>query len=203
MKLEECLEKFIKHRTKELVITNVGDVQRFLCGMSHKDTNLYGIQMSYTAPFSLGLALALPNRKIVALDGDGSTLMGLGAMTTIASISPRNLLVIIFNNQSYDGGGGVPSYCAGKANLELIAKGAGIENVAGVKTIDEFERALVKALGENQLNYIVAYVESRRGKGPGPSPFLDHVENTIRFQRALIDEGLVEPWHDGVGTHYY
>jgi len=81
----DALKIFAAERKEELVITGVGAVGRELYKVGHKDTNLYKIQMGFVSPMGLGLALALPQRKVVVIEGDGSALMGLGAWATIAN----------------------------------------------------------------------------------------------------------------------
>ena len=74
---------------------------------------------------ALGLALALPHRKVVAFDGDGSLLLNLGSLATMANQHPRNLIHIVFDNECYESSRGAPTATAGQADLAAIARGCG------------------------------------------------------------------------------
>ena len=84
--------------------------------------------MGQALPFALGLSIAQPDKKILLITGDGDTLMSLGSMATIANHPMSNLTVLVMDNESYVETGSQPTATAGKTNLELIAKGSGIEN---------------------------------------------------------------------------
>src|SRR5574341_978282 len=103
MKRIDALRVFASERKEELVITGVGAVGRELYKVGHKETNLYKVQMGFVSPMGLGLALSLQQRKVVVLEGDGSALMGLGALATIANEAPENLVLIVFDNGAYEG----------------------------------------------------------------------------------------------------
>ena len=68
-------------------------------------------------PVVLGLALALPHRGVIALDGDGSILLNLGTLSTVGNYAPPNLMSIIFDNESYASTGGLPTATAGNVNV--------------------------------------------------------------------------------------
>ena len=84
--------------------------------------------MGQALPFALGLSISQPDKKILLITGDGDTLMSLGSLATIANHPVSNLTVIVLDNESYVETGSQPTATAGKTNLELIAKGSGIEN---------------------------------------------------------------------------
>ncbi len=82
--------------------------------------------MGQAAPFALGLAIAQPGRRVLLLAGDGETLMGLGALATIASQALANLAVVVLDNESYVETGSQPTATAGSTDLEAVARGCGI-----------------------------------------------------------------------------
>lgn len=198
MKRSEAVNVFAKKRTNEIVITNIALVSRQLYSVGHSDLNLYRIQMGYPLPMGLGLAMALPQRRVIVLDGDGSLLMGLGALTTAANENPKNLGLIVFDNQCYDNPGGLPSATAGKADLAAIARASGIRNSAVCADVDAFDSALAKALASEEIFSVVAKVERTAPEEERipPLPF-DLTENTYIFLRALAKEGLIKPWREG------
>jgi sulfopyruvate decarboxylase subunit beta len=132
----------------------------------------------------LGLALNLPDEKVVVMDGDGSVLMNLGTLTTMARYGPPNLTHIIFDNGSLLSTGGFASHTtSGVTDLAAIARGAGIANVAAVSTPMDFVGAVADAFESNELSVIVAKVEA-----VGPDHFgmdLKLPENAFRFERYI------------------
>ena len=108
--------------------------------MRHKESNLYQINMGMCTPLCLGLALVLPHRRVIAIESDGSVLLNLGAMATLANKRPSNLTVIVFDNQCYMATGGLPTATAGVTDLAAMANGAGIENSCSLSALNEFER---------------------------------------------------------------
>lgn len=198
MKRSEAVNVFAKKRTNEIVLTNIALVSRQVYATCHTDLTLYRIQMGYPLPMGLGLATALPQRKVIVLDGDGSILMGLGTLATAANQNPKNLGLIVFDNECYDNPGGLPSATAGKADLAAIARASGIQNSALCTNVEEFDRALTKALEANEMFCIIAKVERTAPEEERipPLPF-DLTENTYVFLRALANEGLIKPWREG------
>ncbi|HEY6201182.1 MAG TPA: thiamine pyrophosphate-dependent enzyme [Candidatus Binatia bacterium] len=198
MKRSEVVNIFAKKRTEEIVLTNIALVSRQVYAACHTDMTLYRIQMGYPLPMGIGLALALPQRRVIVLDGDGSLLMGLGALATAANENPKNLGLIVFDNQCYDNPGGLPSATAGKADLAAIARAAGVENSVTCSTAAEFQRALDGALAREGLFCIVAKVERTAPEEEKiPTLPFDLTENTYMFLRALTEAGLIKGWREG------
>ncbi len=200
MKRSEAIQCFVKQRNNEIVISGVGNTHVELYHLGHQDTNLYSIQLGYPLPVGLGLALALPSERVVVMEGDGSILLDLGILTTIANHGVKNLTSIIFDNSAYEGGGSDQSATSGKSNLVQIAKGAGITNAVEVSSIEEFEATLKKALKSPDYFFIVAKVEHSKKSYP-PLPF-DKTTNAVLFQRALASKGLTTGYHTAVARHY-
>jgi len=118
------------------------------------------------------------------LDGDGSVLMNLGSLATLARYRPRNLVLIIFDNGSLLSTGGYDSHTAsGVTDLAAIARGAGIEHVAAVDAVVAFGEAAVDAFARDDLSVIVAKVAA-----VGPNHYgmdLQLPENAFRFKRWI------------------
>ncbi|MBI4320798.1 MAG: thiamine pyrophosphate-binding protein [Chloroflexi bacterium] len=132
---------------------------------------------------ALGLALCLPNRKIVVLDGDGALLMNLCALPTIARQSPRNLVHIVFDNERYEGSGGIPTATAAGTDIAAVARGAGFKHACTVRTVEDFKKEALAALERNELSIIVAKVEP--GNAAVPPAEMDEVECKYRFVRHI------------------
>jgi sulfopyruvate decarboxylase subunit beta len=147
--------------------------------------------MGLASSIGLGIALAQPERKVVVIDGDGSVLMNLGGLTTMARSRPNNLVHLIFDNETLlSVGGGAPggyrwftTATASGTDLAAIAKAAGIPRAQTVREVDDFQEASLDAINGDQLTCIVAKVEAEM-----PKSFLMDVhmlENRFEFPRAL------------------
>ena len=169
--------------TNELVITCLGGTAREWHDLKHRDGNLYHTYMSGTSPMALGLALALPNRRVISLDTDGSILMGLTALPTIALQNPSNLIIIVCDNERYEAVDKMPTLTASVADLAGIARKAGIKNVTEVKELPEFQKAIDDAFQANGVSFIVAKVKLSH---PSILHYTLHaVENKYRFVRYI------------------
>jgi len=131
----------------------------------------------------LGLSLCLPDQKVVVLDGDGSLLMNLGSLSTMARYRPKNLVHVVFDNESLLSVGGFPTATSTGTDLEGIARAAGIPAVLTVRVVEDFRTAVKRALEGTQLTTIIAKVEA---KGPaGYVTDLSLIENRFQFRRYI------------------
>jgi len=183
MKRYDCLKAIAPRFGEELVVTNIGAVRHEWQALRPHPANYHLQNLGLTSSMALGLALALPHRKVVAFDGDGSLLLNLGSLATIANQHPRNLIHIVFDNECYESSRGAPTATAGQADLAAIARGAGFANVIAVKTLAEFEEGFLRALKSNDLYFILAKVEA--GAGDVPAAALDSQENKYLFVRYI------------------
>jgi phosphonopyruvate decarboxylase len=138
--------------------------------------------MGYGSSVGLGLALAQPQRRVVVLDGDGSLLMNLGSLVTIASQAPPNLIEVVLENGLWELPGAVPLPAAGRAGLADFARAAGWKNVLEADALDGFTRALERALSEPGPWFLSARVAPGSGKG---LPSLRLVDMTRRLRESL------------------
>lgn len=183
MKRFDCLSQLAPLiKDDDLVVTTLGWVAGEWFAVRHKESNLYQVNMGMCTPLCLGLALVLPHRRVVAIESDGSVLLNLGAMTTLANKCPPNLTVIVFDNQCYMATGGLPTATAGVTDLAAMANGAGIENSYLVSSLNEFEREARAALQRKGPSYIVAKVEAA---GQRMSTDMDGKEGKYRFVRYI------------------
>jgi sulfopyruvate decarboxylase subunit beta len=183
MKRYDCLKTIARHFGEELVVTNIGAVRHEWQALRPHPANYHLQNLGLTSSMALGLALALPHRKVVAFDGDGSLLLNLGSLATIANQHPRNLIHIVFDNECYESSRGAPTATAGQTDLAAIARGAGFANVMTAKTLAEFEEAFLHALKSNDLYFILVKVEA--GAGNVPAAALDSQENKYLFVRYI------------------
>ena len=186
MKRLDALHAIYPQLEKCVVVTIMGAVAAELQSIGHKP-NFFYLQhaMGLASSMGLGIALARPELKVVVLDGDASILMNLGSYTTMARYKPKNLLHVVFDNESLLSVGGFPSATSTGSDLEKIAAGAGVGHVATVTTLDEFTRNFSKAMETDELISIVAKVEAI-----GPAGFvtdLPLLENRFQFKRWMRD----------------
>lgn len=170
---------------QEPIIANLGSASFDLYAEGERDANFYTWgAMGMVSSVGLGVAMAAPDRKVYVLDGDGSLLMNLGSLGTIARQSPPNLVHIVFDNQQWAETGGQPTHTSVDTDLAEIAKGSGIPKVARVSTVEAFEEVLDLAITEDGPWCIVAEIEER---GHGPRPDVRVEENLLRFRRTFTD----------------
>src|SRR6267154_1589554 len=143
----ECLRSIYSELHECLVVTIMGAAATELHSLGHRP-NFFYLQhaMGLASSTGLGLALCLPGEKVVVFDGDGSVLMNLGGLTTLARYRPPNLVHIIFDNESLLSVGGFPTATSTGSDLAAIASAAGVPRTATVRTLDEFEAAFDAAL---------------------------------------------------------
>src|SRR5262245_61585958 len=181
----KCIEAIYPELHDKLVVTIMGACAQELYNLGHCENFFYlEHAMGLASSIGLGLALNLPEEKVVVMDGDGSVLMNLGTLATLARYCPPNLTHIIFDNGSLLSTGGFASHTtAGITDLAVIAKGAGCRNVAKVSTPMEFIEAAADAFERDEFSVIVAKVEA-----VGPDHYgmdLKLPENAFRFERYI------------------
>ena len=185
----ECLRAIYGMLDDCLVVTIMGAVACELQSLGHRE-NFFYLQhaMGLASSTGLGLALSLPDQKVVVFDGDGSVLMNLGGLTTLARYRPRNLVHVIFDNESLLSVGGFPTATSTGSNLEEIARGAGIARTATVRSLEEFTAEFESAMRADELSSMVAKVEA-----VGPSGYVTDLallENRFQFQRHIAKRRL-------------
>ncbi|MBM4299178.1 MAG: thiamine pyrophosphate-binding protein, partial [Deltaproteobacteria bacterium] len=182
----ECLEQLAPLITDQLVVTSLSG-QRVEWGhLSKHDGNLLLGSMGNALSVGLGLALALPKRKVIVLESDGSLLLSLFNLPTVANMNPANLAVFVFDNQAYSGTKiSEPTATAGRTDLAGMAKGAGIEHAVTVRDVAAFKHEAHGAVHEPGLRLIVAKVEESRGHRQIQRTNVDLLENKYQFVRYL------------------
>jgi sulfopyruvate decarboxylase subunit beta len=169
-----------------VVVTIMGAVAAELQSLGHRP-NFFYLQhaMGLASSLGLGIALSRPELTVVVLDGDGSLLMNLGGLTTLARYRPRNLVHVVFDNESLLSVGGFPTATSTGSDLGAIAAASGVPRTATVRTLEDFRSAFTAALAAHDLTTLVAKVEA-----VGPSAFVTDLallENRYQFQRYLRD----------------
>ena len=180
----DCLRAVYGKLDDCLIVTIMGAVASELQSLGHRANHFY-LQhaMGLASSTGLGLALSLPKQKIVVFDGDGSVLMNLGGLTTLGRYRPRNLVHVIFDNESLLSVGGFPTATSTGTDLEAIARAAGVPHTLTVRTCEQFVMAFERAMAESELTCIVAKVEAVGPKGYVTDLAL--LENRFQFAREV------------------
>jgi thiamine pyrophosphate-dependent acetolactate synthase large subunit-like protein len=154
----------LKH--DEAVIGGIGNTNFDLWAAGHRPQNFYMLgSMGLAFPIALGVALAQPSRRVFALEGDGSLLMQLGCLTTIATQAPKNLTLIVMDNGIYQITGAQPTPAAETADLVTVAQGCGLANASWAADEDDFERLVEQSLSATTPILIAARIDDKPGTG--------------------------------------
>jgi sulfopyruvate decarboxylase subunit beta len=190
MKRYDCMERLGALLKDELVILSLGaSVDEWYNAAPHmRAASLFQQQLGCVTPQAFGLAVGLPHRRVVSLDTDGGMMFNLGILGTVANEQPRNLLVVVWDNECYQSIGGPPTHTAkGRVDIAKIAQGAGIEQAYTVRDLDAFETHCEAGLAADVPYLVVAKVEAsvrpgiRRKHSDGREDkyiFVRHVEAT-------------------------
>lgn len=180
----DCLRSIYPELEKSLVVTIMGAVAAELQSFGHRP-NFFYLQhaMGLASSTGLGLALCMPDQKVFVLDGDGSLLMNLGSLSTMARYRPKNLIHIVFDNESLLSVGGFPTATGTGTDLEGIARAAGVPRVATVRNLENFNAAVIAGGQANELTSIIAKVEATGPAAYVTSPTL--LENRFQFRRHI------------------
>jgi sulfopyruvate decarboxylase subunit beta len=136
------------------------------------------------------MALGLPARKVIALDGDGSLLMNLCSLPTIARMRPKNLIHVVFDNEMYEASGSKKTATSAGTDLVGVARAAGIKNALWANSLDDFRQSVDVAMKGAELYFVGAKVTAERADVPAYS--LDEVENKYRFIRHVEKTAGIE-----------
>lgn len=167
----------------EVVVSNLGQATVDLQRLADRPLNCYTFgSMGQCSSIGLGIALARPDVRVICLDGDGSLLMNLGSLCTIATTAPRNYALVIWDNEVHQTTGGQPTATAFRSSFAAMARGAGVEKSVEARTEEELQRAWDRILSEDGPFVVSVKVE----KGPAEGKLdRDAVGYTRRFMRAL------------------
>jgi sulfopyruvate decarboxylase subunit beta len=157
MKRFDCMKALAARLKDELVILSLGaSVDKWYNAAPHmRSASLFQQQLGCVTPEAFGLAVGLPHRRIVSLDTDGGMMFNLGILATLGNEQPKNLLVVVWDNECYQSIGGPPTHTAsGRVDLAAIARGAGVEQAFTVRTVEEFDAHCARGLA-SEVPYIV------------------------------------------------
>jgi thiamine pyrophosphate-dependent acetolactate synthase large subunit-like protein len=167
----------------EAVIGGIGNANFDLWASGQRPQNFYMLgSMGLAIPIALGVAIAQPRRHVVALEGDGSLLMQLGCLATVAERAPKNLTIVVWDNGIYQITGSQPTASAATTDLVAVARGAGIVNSAWAFDEADFDRLAASALEGEGASLIAARIDNKPAVATTDR---DPVQIRERFMRGL------------------
>ncbi|MBI3091433.1 MAG: thiamine pyrophosphate-binding protein [Candidatus Tectomicrobia bacterium] len=183
MRRWECLKAIAADVGDALVVTSAGANTFEWNTFRPSDGNLQVKTLGLTCSIGLGLALGLPQRTVIALDGDGSLLMNLCGLPTIARMKPGNFLHIVFDNECYESSGATATATSAGADLVTCAQGAGYPRAVWAQSVEDFHAQVMQAIESRTLTFLGAKVTLERCM---VKPLeVDEVENKYRFMRFV------------------
>ncbi len=171
----------------EAVIGGIGNTNFDLWETGQRPQNFYMLgSMGLAIPIALGVAIAQPQRHVVALEGDGSLLMQLGCLATVAMLAPKNLTMVVWDNGIYQITGSQPTASQTTADLVAIARGSGLADSNWAADEDEFERLMAQALEGGGSNSGPCLIAARIDDSPGVGKTdRDPVQIRVNFMRGI------------------
>jgi len=156
-----------QHRNNAIVVTTMTTMFEWPQVSTNQDLDLpISEVMGKASSLGLGLALAQPNKRVIVLDGDGSLLMNLGSLVTIANMAPPNLIHFVFENSVYRITGGQPIPNAGKFSFKGLAREAGYANVHEFEDLASLENNIETILNQTGPTFVCIKVPSAIERKP-------------------------------------
>jgi thiamine pyrophosphate-dependent acetolactate synthase large subunit-like protein len=188
-----------------LVVTSIGNNSYFWAELTDREATLYHSTLGMCTPAAFGLAMALPRRKVLALDSDGNLILNLGVLGTIANENPINLTILVMDNGNYLGSHkkdpGMRTATGGKMKLEEVAKGCGIASSHTVQDVAKFRKTIEAALRTDGPHFIRAQVETLDTERPPKTKHvLDPRENKYQFAKYIERTEGVQILGGGLGN---
>jgi len=188
-----------------LVVTSIGNNSYFWAELTDREATLFHSTLGMCTPAAFGLAMALPQRKVLALDSDGNLLLNLGVLGTIANENPTNLTVLVMDNRNYLGSHksepGMPTATGGKMKLRDVAKGCGIASAHLVQDPAALREKIQLALKNEGPHFVCAEVEAiDTERPPKTKHVLDPRENKYQFAKYIERTEGVQILGGGLGN---
>lgn len=178
-------------RENDLVVAALAGTTVDCYQTMHRRGNLYLVGMGMVSQVGLGLALALPSRRIIALDTDGSLLLSPSILPVVNAYKPRNLRILVFDNEHIFGSrGGPSSQTAFGTDLVAVARGSGIQKSGSIDDRKDIEAKVSWFLSEEGPVVLIAKVEAIRASGDGPT--INGPENKFQLVRFIEETEKID-----------
>jgi phosphonopyruvate decarboxylase len=180
----ELVKALIDAVPDALVVSGLGSPSYDLFAAGERDLNFYlWGAMGGASSLALGLALAQPERSVIAITGDGEQLMGLGSLATIGAQQPRNLTLVVLDNGSFGETGRQPSHTALGTDLVAVARGCGIADAFAIDSLDQVGELAQRV--DSREGVVLARVLIEADEAPRTFPPRDGSFVKNRFRAAL------------------
>ncbi|HIG09512.1 MAG TPA: aldehyde dehydrogenase [Alphaproteobacteria bacterium] len=181
------VSQLLKDRKNSLIINGLGGTCWDVASLGDNELNFYVWGgMGNSCMIGLGLALSQPKRKVIVITGDGEMLMGIGSLATIAVKQPKNLSIVVFDNELYGETGKQKSHTGHCVDLSAIAIGAGIKNSSIIKTNDQL---LFLSSNINLIKELTfSQIKINNEEGPLVLPIREGAYIKTRFRKAVLGE---------------
>jgi sulfopyruvate decarboxylase subunit beta len=188
-----------------LVVTSIGNNSYFWAELTDREATLYHSTLGMCTPAAFGLAMALPRRKVLALDSDGNLILNLGVLGTIANENPTNFTVLVMDNGNYLGSHkkepGMRTASGGRMKLDEVAKACGIASSHLTQNVASFRERVQTALKTDGPHFIRAQVEALDlERPPKTKHVLDPRENKYQFAKYIERTEGVQILGGGLGN---
>lgn len=188
MKRYEALQQVSALLTPDdLAVVSIGTIANEWYSLMPGDGSLFLSLMGGVVPFAFGLSVALPHRRVVAIDTDGSFLSNPGALCTVVNEAPANLTILVIDNEMYEGVGGHPTHTSRKIDLERLATGTGMAVTGTARDPETLARLAKSMLGDKLPGFVNVKVQpgSFRDFPPDKVKLSDGTEDKYKFIRHV------------------
>ncbi len=184
----KLLHLLFKEPDKWLFVGGLAGASKDIAALTDDGINLFSMAgtMGAAVPTGLGMALSAPDKNIAVINGDGEMLMGIGALATAAAMKPHNLRIVCLDNSMHGETGGQIGLTAQTANLELIARGAGIENTMTITQMSQIDEARAFLEQSSGLVFLLCRIMPTK-----PSAYKRNMrpdECRTRFKRGFLEK---------------
>lgn len=176
-----ALEALASRRTDQIVVNTMVTAREWPAYSRNEDLDLPFIGcMGKASSLGLGIALGRPERQVLVFDGDGSLLMNLGSLVTIAAARPKNLVLIVFENGVYEITGGQPVPGQGQFSFAALARGSGLERVYEFDALEPFVAHLEEILSGPGPTFVCLKVAEVGRRSPKPGRVMGEAARRVR-----------------------
>ena len=184
------ISELLKERKNSLIVNGLGGTCWDVASLGDNDLNFYVWGgMGNACMIGLGLALSQPDKKVIVITGDGEMLMGIGSLATIALKQPKNLSIVVFDNELYGETGNQKTHTAYCTNLSKIAIGSGIINSSIILTQEDLLSLSSEIHQIKNLSFSV--IKIAQDQEEIVLPIREGAFLKSRFRRALLGEKIL------------
>ena len=184
------ISELLKERENSLIVNGLGGTCWDVASLGDNDLNFYVWGgMGNACMIGLGLALSQPDKKVIVITGDGEMLMGIGSLATIALKQPKNLSIVVFDNELYGETGNQKTHTAYCTNLSKIAIGSGIINSSIILTQEDLSSLSSEIHKIKNLSFSV--IKINQDQEEIVLPIREGAFIKSRFRRALLGEKIL------------